>query len=308
MRLAREGLLMTDYIDPFVKWAGSKRQLLPTILPLVERALATRTDPIYFEPFLGGGSVALNVDPSVSKILCDLCEPLMAAWSCVQLRPVALATKLASFRSDDATYYRVRENFNMRLRNRRLIMGIDQIAAEFIYLNKHCFNGLWRVNGQGLFNVPYRHQAGVLPTGVQLEAIAERIPPVDKHVLFGQPQHEWLIPHGPGAFLFSGEAVSVIGGFRDAPRPIVAFVDPPYDAVFGDYSKDGFDADDQRELADVLHRFADAGHAVIATNSDTALIRDVYAWADVQPIAERRRIASNGNRDDAACVLITKNV
>lgn len=292
------------YVEPFLKWCGGKSQLLPTIMPIVERALATRKDPVYLEPFLGGGAVALNVDPSVSKILADLCEPLMAAWACVQSRPEALATKLATFGSDAAFYYRVRENFNMRLRNRRLIQGIDQIAAEFIYLNKNCYNGLWRVNRQGLFNVPFRKQAGTLPTGDRLEAISTRIPRVVKHVKF----HDWLIPEGSGAFLFSGDATSVLGGYLDSPRPIVAFVDPPYDSVFGDYSKDGFDGDDQRELADVLHRHADAGHAVIATNADTTLVRDAYAWAAVAPIAERRRISSNGNRDDAACVLITANI
>ena len=285
-------------IDPIVRWAGSKRQLLPTLLPILDGALAARDQPLYLEPFLGGGAVALNLPADVPKILADLCEPLMVAWREVRHRPCQVARDLAAMgRGGEADYYRVRGRFNSRLRSRD--DSTEHIAAEFLYLNRTSFNGLWRVNAQGLYNVPWGKREKDMIGEAQLVAAAERL-----------PAPTWTprarLPTS-GAFLCSGDGIDLLGGYLDAPRPMVVYADSPYDGTFDGYGVGGFDADDQRNLAEVLRAFADRGHAVVATNADTLLVRDLYAWADLRSTDEERRISADGNRDRAACVIITRN-
>lgn len=292
---------MTDYAQPFLKWAGSKFQLLPTLMPIMDRAIAACADPIYVEPFVGGGSVALNVDPGATKVLCDMCLPLVLTWGAVQHHPDALAAVTARIGLTEADYYRTRDTLNVRMTNRH--SAPVQVAAGFMHVNRQGYNGLWRVNAQGLCNVPWGKRMATPHDAERLRAASARIPIPRAYDAIGSLS----IPRGAGATIFQRSATDVLGGLIDAARPIVAFCDPPYDNVFGSYTKDGFDGDDQRELADVLHRLADRGHAIVATNADTPLVRDIYAWADVVPIAERRRISSDGNRDAAACLLITRN-
>lgn len=272
-------------IEPFIRYAGSKRQLLDVLLPILNEALAKDTTPIYVEPFLGGGSVALNVDAHDKRVLADLSVPLIITWQQVQLQPQKILSHLKTMEVSQANYYRCRSVFNARLHSRHFDPA--RLAAEFLYLNRLCYNGLWRVNRQGLFNVPWG---------------GREKPMIGEDVLLGV--HHLLAFK---ARILQGDAVSLLGGWLDSKQPLVVYADPPYDGTFSSYGADGFGPDEQRELAEVLQALASKGHAIVASNADTPFVRDVYSWADVTPIDEKRKISSDGDRTDAKCVLIRSN-
>ena len=138
---------------PFVKWAGGKRQLLDKI-----HARMPKVYNSYYEPFVGGGAVLFNLAPARAKVN-DVNVALINAYTQVKYNPDELMSTIDELDENHRTsedsksyYYYIREKFNGSL-----VTGASSTydAALFIYVNKHCFNGLYRVNSKGLFNVPY---------------------------------------------------------------------------------------------------------------------------------------------------------
>lgn len=265
--------------DPFIKWAGGKRQMIDLLRPMVVDRLAE--GGTYWEPFLGGGALALSLDADVPVVASDACAELIEAWDRVRGDTFNLARILARHaeaHADERYYYEVRESEATTPVGR---------AARFIYLNKTGFNGLYRVNKAGKFNVPRgRGKSSSIPRYSDLVEVGERL------------RRSWRL-----------ECVDFEDLLEDrAHRPTegdVVFADPPYDGTH-DYSS-GFSWDDQRRLAAALRRAARRGVAVIATNADTPRIRREYRWAIVTSVAERRRIScDSAHRGDASCVVVTR--
>jgi DNA adenine methylase len=265
---------------PIVKWAGGKTRLLDEILARRPARFGR-----YFEPFLGGGAVFFKLSPT-GAVLSDINADLINAYRCVANQLDAVLRRLRVHRDNhgEGHYYATRERWNRRT---AADTDVDR-AAMFIYLNKTCYNGLWRVNRSGEFNVPmgrYRDpsvfDAAALHAASQLLRRAEL-----RHAGYRE--------------------VAELAG----PDDFVYF-DPPYQprsvtSSFTSYTSDCFGEDDQRELAATARALAARGCAVMVSNSDTPLIRELYAEFNIERVACSRAINSRADSRGAVSeVLIT---
>jgi DNA adenine methylase len=234
----------------------------------------------YAEPFAGGAALffALASDPGRKferAILCDQNEELIACYRAVKADPGAVTTALAAYRYDEDLFYEVREKTTDG-------MSDTERAARFIFLNKTCFNGLWRVNSKGKFNVP-----------------------------FGRYDNPKIVDEE--GLLAASKALAMaelrVGDFNTATRELGAgdfvYFDPPYDPAsdtsdFTAYARGGFSQADQERLADEMRRLRAAGAMVMLSNADTRKMRELYfdftvhfvkAPRSINSVAERRGMA-----------------
>ena len=253
-----------------LKWAGGKRQLVERLLPLVVSSLRHE----YVEPFLGGGALAFALPERVSARVGDAEVDLMRTYRCIAKTPLSVARALEAHVAVHSSehYYRVRASSPTST--------VDK-AARFVYLNRTCFNGLHRKNSRGQFNVPFGRGRVWFPSAEDLTSLSERL-------------RRFLLWQGDFGRLVNA-----------SQRGDVIFADPPYDGTFSSYTRGGFGTDEQCRLAESLRRAYWRGVSIISTNASTPLIQHLYQWANVEAIDERRRIAANGDRRAAPCVLIT---
>jgi DNA adenine methylase len=256
---------------PFVKWAGGKRQLLPEILSRLPGGIAR-----YHEPFVGGGAVFFALagrgllTPGRAR-LADINVELVNAYQVVRDRVETLILLLGQFRNEEDFYYEIRAQEPARL-------DPVQRAARLLYLNKTCFNGLFRENRQGRFNVPYGHYRDpqfLRPNDLRAASRALR------GVAIEQSPFEAL------------EALVEPGDF--------VYLDPPYAPVsrtasFTSYSAGGFDDDAQRRLAAVVTRLGERGVNVLLSNSAVPFTFELYRGLHVETVLAGRAINSRGDR------------
>lgn len=254
---------------PFIKFAGGKGQLVPVLLEHVPSKFAT-----YFEPFVGGGSFyyALHNRGLIRKhaVLGDANVRLINAYRGVRDEPAKVITLLRNMRDDKKTFLLVRTRFNQSLGGENLALH----AARFLYLNRTCFNGLYRVNKKDGFNVPYDASRKGKRTICDEDRIRLAAGALTQHARF------------------------VIGDFektlRGAKRGDLVYADPPYDpksesADFTAYTKDGFTAADQERLRDLMLALKRKGVHVIVSSPDTPRIRKLYARGFKMRRVEARR-------------------
>ena len=259
---------------PFIKWAGGKRTLIPKIAPLLPDDLGT-----YWEPFLGGGAVFFALDSRIRRaMLSDVNMELALAYQVVKTRPDELIDLLQAhaLRHAEREYY-------YKVRKAGMSPDAAEVAARFVYLNKTCYNGLYRVNSKGVFNVPRGDYAN--PTICDAEGLKAASEVLQKAtVQFGD--FEAKVAPGAGDFVYC---------------------DPPYDGTFAGYAKDGFDAAEQKRLRDAALRWHELGAKVVISNADTPLIRNLYdgaPWTLHQVTAPRPINCNGADRGAAAELLI----
>ena len=270
---------------PFVKWAGGKTQLLEVI-----KSHLPKTFGDYYEPFVGGGAVLFKVAPSSFHIN-DSNPELICVYQCLcddELfeRLLQELDKHQMQHSEDH-YYEVR---NMDHNPGFLELPIYVRAGRMIYLNKACFNGLYRVNSKGFFNVPSGKKKSV--TCYDLKNLAAI--------------HDYFVKTKP---------VITLGDFEAAVEKAKAgdfvYFDPPYDTweekdSFTSYSKDVFGKEAQRRLADTFKRLADKGVFVMLSNHNTKFISELYAGFCIHIVPAKRMINSKADgRGAVEEVLIT---
>jgi DNA adenine methylase len=253
-------------MTPLVKWPGGKQRLLRHLLPFVSRCKGT-----YFEPFFGGGAVFFSIidNPEIrlkSAVLCDSNEELITCYSAVKASPAEVNRALDPYRDkirDKEFYDRVR-----RMDVRELSQA--ERAARFIYLNRTCFNGLWRVNAKGQFNVPFGGNK-----------IAVKIPDLQKL---------WA------ASKALSRAELICADFTEATKTArwgdFVYFDPPYDGTFTGYTGEGFDWGDQERVVETAFRLRDLGVDVLITNSDTPRINALYSGFNRATIEARYLITA----------------
>ncbi len=279
-------------MKPIVKWVGGKHQLLDKIkerLPINFNKHSYQT--YYYEPFFGGGAVLLDLKPDMKKYSAavnDNNPELINMYLQVRHNVEAVIRELTKFdtcheaASDPkAFYYGVRKDFN----DHRGEQTSTQ-AARFIYLNKHCFNGLYRVNSKGEFNVPFNGKvSGKSFDPDHLREVYKSI----QDVTFSCKDFE--------------EAVRG-AGFND-----FVFFDSPYAPItatsFTDYTKEGFSYEDHVRLAKVFRELTMKGCYCMLTNHDTPLIRELYKDYKIEVVDVRRSINRNGNDRKSTEVIIT---
>lgn len=258
---------------PFVKWAGGKRSLIPKISEHLPQDISQ-----YHEPFVGGGAVFFAFQHLIDKAnLADLNEELVMAYSVVTNHTEKLIECLnlhAQNHAKDIGYY-------MKIRRQTPENLIDTVA-RFLYLNKTCYNGLYRVNKSGQFNVPkgnYKNPNICDPEN--LRAVAKVLKKVN--IRMGQ---------------FDKSISPQLGDF--------VYCDPPYDGTFTGYQPDGFDKGDQARLKEKVDVWTAIGVQVMVSNSDTPFIRNLYQGYTLHTITAPRSISCKGHkREKAAEVLIT---
>lgn len=272
-------------MSPVVKWAGGKRQILEKL-----KANLPEKFNNYFEPFIGGGALLFDLAPKNATIN-DVNQELLAIYTCLkddELYRLMLEEldKHEKCHSEEY-YYQVREwDRDPRFE----LEPLWKRAARAIYLNKSCFNGLYRVNAKGYFNVPSAKKEHVVTYS---KANMEEI-------------HEYF--KDDNVTILSGDFVEAT---RNAHEGDFVYFDPPYDSwedkeSFTAYSKFDFNKDDQRRLADCFKDLTNRGVKCMLSNHNTAYINELYNGFNIQIIKAKRMINANAaGRGAVEEVIIT---
>ncbi|MFT3766762.1 MAG: DNA adenine methylase [Minicystis sp.] len=268
---------------PFLKWAGGKWSIAPRIERLLPHDVRDR---VYREPFVGGGAMFFYLQPH-RAILSDSLRDLIDTYRVVQLHVDALISRLEKLRDTHTTeqFYAIRAAFNEEKDAPRV-----ERAARLIYLNKTCFNGLFRTNREGAFNVPVGRfkNPGILDaTTLRLAAAAL----ADAELVHDTFEH--LLD-------------------RAEPGDVI-YLDPPYvpltkTASFCAYADGAFTIRDQTRLAEVFRELDDRGCLLALSNSDTPEVRRLYAGYDFSPIIAPRAISSKASTRGEVTELLIRNV
>lgn len=265
-----------------VRYVGGKNWLVDRLV----REIHSTSPQRYIEPFVGGGAIALNIRDTIPKYLGDTNAVVMDLWRCLRSAPEALLEELGRvekrYGDTNEGYLNARQELNSMILSTRP-MWIRR-AAIFLYLNARSFNGIWRVNERGLYNVPYGKIKK--PSSIDLEEAKV----IQQSLLRAQ--------------LITGDYAKVLD-FVNGMQHTAIYADPPYDGTFEGYSANGFDEADQRALAAHLKACVTRGARVWATNADTPLIREIYSWAEIISLQEQHSVgATAARRGKRNCVLI----
>jgi DNA adenine methylase len=265
-----------------IRWAGGKRWLAVKLAREIEEA----KPKVYAEPFLGGGAVALTVPSYIPKVLSDINPTLMDFWMCVQRSPITLIEELGriehEFGNDSLGYETARTTLNRCIPERRDMWF--RRAALFLYINARCFNGLWRTNSSGKFNVPWGKIES--PSSIDVD------------------EAKALSQYLKNVKLHCGDYRRVLYNYVSLDGAAI-YVDPPYHDTFTAYAKEAFGETAQRELAEDLRYYVQRGAKIWTTNNDTELIREIYSWARVEQTDEHHCVGATGDRrGKRACLLI----
>jgi len=276
----------------FLKWAGNKTKVLPHIIPHIGYPKR------YCEPFGGSLAVALNT-PAEQYILNDVNKDLVAIYQNL-VNPnddnfIQYCEEL--FTSENNTreaYLELREHFNQAT-------DTTERARLFIYLNKHCFNGLSRYNSKGEFNVPYGRE--FKDKNTKEKKIENAYFPKEEMMNF---RMYFLSKQLVRFTSLSFEDSSL---YEDLGAGDVVYFDPPYvpasdTANFTSYATDGFTSDQQVHLAQLSKSLASKGVRVIVSNHDVPVTRDLYKSATIYPIQVTRTVAAKGSSRTKANELI----
>ncbi len=270
-------------VSPVVKWVGGKRQLLGEITPLLPKQIST-----YCEPFLGGGAVLFARQPK-NAIINDLNGDLMLVYEVIRDEVESLIDSLQKHENTSEHFYQVRDLD----RDKEAYKSLSKIekASRIIYLNKTCYNGLFRVNASGEFNSPFGHykKPNIVNEPV-LRAVSKYL-------------------SSPNIQLFSEDFAATL---QRVPRGGFVYLDPPYDPVsdtasFTGYNKGGFDKTGQIRLKECCDALTRRGVKFLLSNSATAFIRELYAEYTVKTVYAKRAINSDADKRGAVQEVLIRN-
>lgn len=254
---------------PFLKWAGGKTRLLGQLLPHIPSAIQN-----YYEPFVGGGAVFFAIHDRVAQRshLSDLNEELINTWLVVRDYPYELLEALVALRSSDS------QEFYYQLRAAPPPDETIARAARFVYFNQTAWNGLWRVNRKGEFNVPW----GARPfRGLKARQLLGLRVALSRADIRHEDFRDSLTPARRGDFVY---------------------LDPPYlplsdTSKFFFYTEKRFRAPDLESLAEMCADLTARGVGWVLSNRDTPLVRELFGWANVISLTARRSVAAQNRRD-----------
>ena len=261
--------------DPFLKWAGGKRKVVPHLLELLPERCGC-----FHEPFMGGGALFFSLAAAKPRlfdraVVADGNERLMRCYRAVRDEVEQVIRLLEVYQAAHS------EEFFYKLRASDIDQGCDyEVAAWLIYFNRTAFNGLYRVNSRGGFNVPFgRYKAPVICHAEHLRVCSELL-------------------HGVGIEHEGFDAVA-----ERATSGDVVYFDPPYvplsdTASFTAYTRAGFGPDDQLRLRDLAIELASGGVTVLLSNHDTPEVRELYGpeHFDLRVVPVARAINSKGTK------------
>jgi DNA adenine methylase len=262
----------------FLRWVGGKRLIISRLLPLLP---ADMRDRRYVEPFLGAASLFFALRPK-KALLSDLNEHLINCYRWIRDDPKTVASHLQRLAqaNSESLYYKVRDTYN------RSASSPTQ-AARFIYLNRTCFNGVFRVNRQGRYNVPFGDKPNpIFPSDSELTEAGKALKPAR---LRAKDYHEVL---------------------KNCEEGDLVYLDPPYPPIngtsfFTHYTPDRFSALEQEHLAQVFECLHHLGCKVMMTNADLPLIRQLYRGYFITEISVTRYVTCKSVKHRIGELVIT---
>ena len=264
-----------DYVTPILKWAGGKTQLLPDITARMPESYNK-----YIEPFIGGGALFFRLSAD-NAVIADSNPELINMYRVISKHCDLVIEALQKYRNDEEMFYEVRAKDWTECDS-------VEAAARMIYLNRTCFNGLYRLNRKGQFNTPFgRYKNPTICNAEILIAAAKVL---------------------KNAEIVCGDYLEVLK--RYAKKEDFVFLDPPYVTVseyadFKRYTKELFYESDQRNLAEEVHRLVGIGCKVMLTNSNHPLVHELYGRYKIDIIQTKRNINRNGEKRNGEDVIVT---
>jgi len=275
-------------VKPYLKWAGGKRQLLAEIKKHIPEDLNNYT---YYEPFVGAGAVFFDLQPQ-KAVINDFNKQLILTYTVIKENVEDLIASLKEhMKKNSKEYFYEIRNMDRGHAEFNSLSDIEK-AARVIFLNKTCFNGLYRVNSKGLFNVPYGRY---INPAICEDNVLRQI----------------------SAYLNSNEISILNKDFEQAvltaDKKSFVYFDPPYHSPdktnFTGYQAYGFDEGEQKRLRDVIKKMAGLGIKCILSNSDTEYIRSLYDHDvfDIITVQAKRKINSDSAGRGFVNELLIKN-
>lgn len=265
---------------PIVKWVGGKRQLMFELLKNMPKSYNR-----YFEPFIGGGALFFELQPQ-NGYISDMNEELINLYTVVRDDVYGLI--------DDLNKHKVSKEYFIKTRNFDRTEKYNSLsdvkkASRFIYLNRTCFNGMYRVNSQGQFNVPYGNYKN--PRIVDAENL------INCSKLLKNTE------------ICCGDFSEILNKVQKGD---FVYFDPPYvplneTSSFTSYTKDGFDLDMQFKLRDVCDELDSMGVMFMLSNSDTKLVNELYSNYEIKKVFASRAINANGNGRGKITEVLVRN-
>jgi DNA adenine methylase len=273
-------------IAPLIKWAGGKRQLRTQLIERLPDDWGT-----YFEPFIGGGALLVelaNLGRLDGAVIGDKNPELVNLYSIVKKDPEALIAELTDekFRNDETSFNHLKAEFNTLIGTKKEAV---ERAALLVYLNKHSFNGLWRVNRKGQYNVPFgKHAHLSLPSAMSIHKFSRMLQDV-------------TIRHADFARIV-----------QKAAKGDFVYFDPPYHplsktASFTDYTTGGFTFGDQERLAGFFRKLSKKGVSLMLSNSKTPEVESLYEDFTIHTVEAKRYINCNGQKRSGTFEIIVTN-
>jgi len=273
--IAKNFTLEIKKAKPFLKWAGGKTQLLDELI-----SKSPNDFNRYIEPFIGGGAMFFAMQPC-SGVIADSNPELINVYQCLADNVEQVINHLRTFINTEKSFYEVRGMCFEELEK-------EYAAARFIYLNRTCYNGLYRVNKKGQFNVPFgRYKNPNICNEEVLRSASKALQDIE---------------------IICGDYKTVLA--KTAKRGDLIFLDPPYLPVskyadFKRYTKEQFYEEDHRELAEEVKRLQKIGCHIILTNSNHPLVHDLYEPYEVEVVSTRRNISSKAKSRTGEDVIVT---
>lgn len=272
-------------VTPFLKWVGGKRQLLPEIREQLPRQISRLR---YFEPFVGGGAVFFSLQPRHS-VINDYNEELINAYRVIRDYPEELIADLGRHVNTPEYFYQLR-NLDREPNAFRQLSAIQR-ASRIIYLNKTCYNGLYRVNNAGEFNVPFgSYRNPNIINAPVIRAVSKYLNREDIQILNGDYEQ----------------------ALNDVDRRAFVYLDPPYHPIsqgsnFTGYIQGGWDEEEQIRLRDVCNVLTENHVRFLLSNSDCPFIRNIYNGYEILTVQAKRAINSDGTGRGAINEVLIKN-
>ncbi|MGA3393866.1 DNA adenine methylase [Lactiplantibacillus pentosus] len=277
-------LTQTTSLKPVTKWVGGKRQLLPQLQKFKPKNYNT-----YFEPFVGGGALLFSLQPQ-NAVINDANSSLINMYQVIKKKPEELLKILEKHAENNSKEYYLDIRGTDRDGRIEKMSNVEK-AARLLYMLRVDFNGLYRVNKKGQFNVPYGRNKN------PKIANHENIMSVSNY--FNSCNINFL-------------NVDFEESVQEVQENDFVYFDPPYiplslTADFTSYTEGGFTFDDQKRLRDTFFRLSSIGAHVMLSNSDTPLTRELYAEANIHEVSASRAINSNAKKRGKIGELIITN-
>lgn len=275
---------MNKLVRPPLKWVGGKRQLIPEI----EKHFPDKsTISTYYEPFVGGGAVLFHFQPK-KAVINDINAELINLYKVIKNDVESLIRDLGKYENDEELFYEVRAlDRTPEFEN---LTDVER-ASRMHFLNKTCFNGLYRVNSAGEFNTPFGKYKN---PNIQNKAVLRAV-----NVYFNKANVR----------LLNGDYVDSLKYIR---KGSFVYFDPPYDPIssssnFTGYSEGGFNRDEQIRLKEVCDDLDSRGIKFLLSNSSTEFIRDLYSDYEIIDLSAKRSINSVGSSRGNVAEVLVKN-